>query len=133
MGAPAIFEKQIEIKLLHPLRLHADTTPIYNFFVTGYFSRQIISNKYTVQTYSKADKIISPVVILESVFHADTKSRPESVTSSVDVGCKSMISIYLSKIAGSPQFLGNKADSMACALRRYKVTDSGQDSTSACC
>ncbi|MEJ2063193.1 MAG: hypothetical protein P8X74_07960 [Reinekea sp.] len=41
-----------------------------------------------------------------------------------------MISICFSKIAGapigSPQFLGNKEESMACALRRYGVTDSGQ-------
>ncbi|MEJ2072018.1 MAG: hypothetical protein P8X79_00940 [Reinekea sp.] len=26
---------------------------------------------------------------------------------------------------GSPQFLGSKEESMACALRRYGVTDSG--------
>ncbi|MEJ2046298.1 MAG: hypothetical protein P8X89_23825 [Reinekea sp.] len=40
-----------------------------------------------------------------------------------------MISICFSKIAGapigSPQFLGSKEESMACALRRYGVTDSG--------
>jgi hypothetical protein len=55
--------------------------------------------------------------------------EPESVTSSVDVGCKSLISICFSKIAGapigSPQFLGSKEESMACTLRRYEVTDSG--------
>jgi hypothetical protein len=37
---------------------------------------------------------------------------PESVTPSVDAGCKSLISICFSKIAGapigSPQFLGSK-------------------------
>jgi hypothetical protein len=42
---------------------------------------------------------------------------------------KSLISICFSKIAGapigSPQFLGSKEESMACALRRYGVTDSG--------
>jgi hypothetical protein len=47
----------------------------------------------------------------------------------VDAGCKSLISICFSKIAGapigSPQFLGSKEESMACALRRYGVTDSG--------
>jgi hypothetical protein len=47
----------------------------------------------------------------------------------VDAGCKSLISICFSKIAGapigSPQFLGSKEKSMACALRRYRVTDSG--------
>ncbi|MEJ2062216.1 MAG: hypothetical protein P8X74_02885 [Reinekea sp.] len=40
-----------------------------------------------------------------------------------------MISICFSKIAGapvgSPQFWGSKEESMACALRRYGVTDSG--------
>ncbi|MEJ2041923.1 MAG: hypothetical protein P8X89_01455 [Reinekea sp.] len=40
-----------------------------------------------------------------------------------------MISICFSKIAGtpigSPQFPGSKEGSMACALRRYEVTDSG--------
>jgi hypothetical protein len=47
----------------------------------------------------------------------------------VDAGCKSLISICFSKIAGAPigslKFLGNKEESMACALRRYGVTDSG--------
>jgi hypothetical protein len=43
----------------------------------------------------------------------------------VDAGCKSLISICFSKITGSPQFLGSKEESMACALRRYGVTDSG--------
>jgi hypothetical protein len=47
----------------------------------------------------------------------------------VDAGCKSLISICFSKIAGapigSPQFLGSKEESMACALRRSGVTDSG--------
>jgi hypothetical protein len=43
----------------------------------------------------------------------------------VDAGCKSLISICFSKIAGPPQFLGSKEESMACALRRYEVTDSG--------
>jgi hypothetical protein len=47
----------------------------------------------------------------------------------VDAGCKSLISICFSKIAGapigSPQFLGSKEESMACSLRRYGVTDSG--------
>ncbi|MEJ2062436.1 MAG: hypothetical protein P8X74_04010 [Reinekea sp.] len=42
------------------------------------------------------------------------------------------ISICFSKIAGapigSPQFLGSKEESMACALRRYGVTDSGDSS-----
>jgi hypothetical protein len=41
-----------------------------------------------------------------------------------------LISICFSKIVGapigSPQFLGSKEESMACALRRYGVTDSGQ-------
>jgi hypothetical protein len=54
---------------------------------------------------------------------------PESVTPSVEAGCKSLISICFSKIAGapigSPQFWGSKEESMACALRRYGVTDSG--------
>ncbi|MEJ2043492.1 MAG: hypothetical protein P8X89_09475 [Reinekea sp.] len=40
-----------------------------------------------------------------------------------------MISIYFSRIEGasigSPQFLGSKEESMACALRRCGVTDSG--------
>ncbi|MEJ2075952.1 MAG: hypothetical protein P8X79_21110, partial [Reinekea sp.] len=49
--------------------------------------------------------------------------------SKVDAGCKSLISICFSKIAGapigSPQFLGSEEESMACALRRYGVTDSG--------
>ncbi|MEJ2065311.1 MAG: hypothetical protein P8X74_18850, partial [Reinekea sp.] len=40
-----------------------------------------------------------------------------------------LISICFSKIAGapigSPQFLGSKEESMACALHRYGVTDSG--------
>ncbi|MEJ2063471.1 MAG: hypothetical protein P8X74_09405 [Reinekea sp.] len=40
-----------------------------------------------------------------------------------------MISICFSKIAGAPigslKFLGSKEESMACALRRYGVTDSG--------
>jgi hypothetical protein len=47
------------------------------------------------------------------------------VTSSVDAGCKSLISICFSKIAGamdSLKFLGGKEESMACALRRYGVT-----------
>jgi hypothetical protein len=47
----------------------------------------------------------------------------------VDAECKSLISICFSKIAGapigSPKFLGSKEESMACALRRYGVTDSG--------
>jgi hypothetical protein len=47
----------------------------------------------------------------------------------VDAGCKSLISICFAKIAGAPiglpQFLGSKEESMACALRRYGVTDSG--------
>jgi hypothetical protein len=47
----------------------------------------------------------------------------------VDAGCKSLISICFSKIAGAPigslKFLGSKEESMACALRRYGVTDSG--------
>jgi hypothetical protein len=47
----------------------------------------------------------------------------------VDAGCKSLISICVSKTAGapigSPQFLGSKEELMACALRRYGVTDSG--------
>ncbi|MEJ2062871.1 MAG: hypothetical protein P8X74_06305 [Reinekea sp.] len=42
-----------------------------------------------------------------------------------------MMSICFSKIAGapigSPQFLRSKEESMACALRRYGVTDSGKD------
>ncbi|MEJ2062098.1 MAG: hypothetical protein P8X74_02245 [Reinekea sp.] len=42
---------------------------------------------------------------------------------------KSIISICFSKIAGAPigslKFLGSKEESMACALRRYEVTDSG--------
>jgi hypothetical protein len=50
----------------------------------------------------------------------------------VDAGCKSLISICFSKIAGAPigslKFLGSKEESMACALRRYGVTDSGQKS-----
>jgi hypothetical protein len=37
----------------------------------------------------------------------------------------SLISICFSKIAGSPQFLESKEESMACTLRRYGVTDSG--------
>ncbi|MEJ2074689.1 MAG: hypothetical protein P8X79_14645 [Reinekea sp.] len=39
-----------------------------------------------------------------------------------------MISICFSKIAGAPigsLKLGSKEESMACALRRYEVTDSG--------
>ncbi|MEJ2075795.1 MAG: hypothetical protein P8X79_20300 [Reinekea sp.] len=45
-----------------------------------------------------------------------------------------MISICFSKIVGAPigslklgslKFLGSKEESMACALRRYGVTDSG--------
>ncbi|MEJ2044126.1 MAG: hypothetical protein P8X89_12700 [Reinekea sp.] len=48
------------------------------------------------------------------------KPQPESVT---------LISICFSKIAGAPigslKFLGSKEESMACALRRYGVTDSG--------
>jgi hypothetical protein len=55
--------------------------------------------------------------------------KPESVTPSVDAGCKSLISICFSKIAGAPigslKFLGSKEESMACVLRRYGVTDSG--------
>jgi hypothetical protein len=47
----------------------------------------------------------------------------------VDAGGKSLISICFSKIAGAPigslKFLGSKEESMACALRRYEVTDSG--------
>jgi hypothetical protein len=47
----------------------------------------------------------------------------------VDAGCKSLISICFSKIAGAPidslKFLGSKEESMACALHRYGVTDSG--------
>jgi hypothetical protein len=47
----------------------------------------------------------------------------------VDAECKSLISICFSKIAGAPigslKFLGSKEESMACALRRYGVTDSG--------
>jgi hypothetical protein len=47
----------------------------------------------------------------------------------VDAGGKSLISICFSKIAGAPigslKFLGSKVESMACALRRYEVTDSG--------
>jgi hypothetical protein len=47
----------------------------------------------------------------------------------VDAGCNSLISICFSKIAGAPigslKFLGSKEESMACALRRYEVTDSG--------
>jgi hypothetical protein len=47
----------------------------------------------------------------------------------VDAQCKSLISICFSKIAGapigSPQLLGSKKESMACAQRRYGVTDSG--------
>jgi hypothetical protein len=54
---------------------------------------------------------------------------PEFVTSSLDAGYKSLISICFSKIAGapigSPLFLGSKEESMACALRRSGVTDSG--------
>jgi hypothetical protein len=48
---------------------------------------------------------------------------------SVDAGCKSLISICSSKIAGapigSPQFLGSREESMACALCHFGVTDSG--------
>jgi hypothetical protein len=48
----------------------------------------------------------------------------------VNAECKSLISICFSKIAGAPigsaQFLGSKEESMACALRRYGVTDSGK-------
>jgi hypothetical protein len=51
------------------------------------------------------------------------------VTSSADAGCKSLISVCFSKIAGAPigllKFLGGKEESMACALRRYEVMDSG--------
>jgi hypothetical protein len=47
----------------------------------------------------------------------------------VDAERKSLISICFSKIAGAPigslKFLGNKEESMACALRRNGVTDSG--------
>jgi hypothetical protein len=47
----------------------------------------------------------------------------------VDARGKSLISICFSKIAGAPigslKFLGSKEESMACALRRYEVTDSG--------
>jgi hypothetical protein len=47
----------------------------------------------------------------------------------VDAECKSLISICFSKIAGAPigslKFLGSKEESMACALRRDGVTDSG--------
>jgi hypothetical protein len=46
----------------------------------------------------------------------------------VDAGCQRLISICFSKIADAPmgslKFLGNKEESMACALRRYEVTDS---------
>jgi hypothetical protein len=45
----------------------------------------------------------------------------------VDAGCKSLIPICFSKIAGAPQFLASKEESMACALRRYGVTDSGDN------
>jgi hypothetical protein len=49
----------------------------------------------------------------------------------VDVGCKSLISICFSKIAGTPigslKFLGSKEESMACVLRRDGITDSGLD------
>jgi hypothetical protein len=51
------------------------------------------------------------------------------LSESVTPECKSLISICFSKIAGapigSPQFLGSKEESMASALRRYGVTDSG--------
>jgi hypothetical protein len=47
----------------------------------------------------------------------------------VDAGCKSLISICFSKIAGAPigslKFLGSKEESMACTLCRFGVTDSG--------
>jgi hypothetical protein len=47
----------------------------------------------------------------------------------VDAGGESLISICFSKIAGAPigslKFLGSKEESMACALRRFEVTDSG--------
>ncbi|MEJ2065348.1 MAG: hypothetical protein P8X74_19040 [Reinekea sp.] len=43
----------------------------------------------------------------------------------MDAGGKNLISICFSKIAGTPQFMGSKEESMACALRRYGVTDSG--------
>jgi hypothetical protein len=63
------------------------------------------------------------------IIPVSNKSIPESVTPSVDAGCKSLISICFSKIAGaplgSPQFLGSKEESMACAQRRDGVTDSG--------
>jgi hypothetical protein len=45
----------------------------------------------------------------------------------VDAGCKSLISICFSKIAGSLNFLGSKEELMACALCRYGVTDSGRN------
>jgi hypothetical protein len=69
---------------------------------------------------------------LEAILLAEAvKSKPESVTSSADAGCKRLISICFSKIAGapigSPQFLASKEESMACALRRYGVTDSGKN------
>ncbi|MEJ2042493.1 MAG: hypothetical protein P8X74_18345 [Reinekea sp.] len=37
------------------------------------------------------------------------------------------------KIAGTPLFLGSKQESMACALRRYSVTDSGVIECSGSC
>jgi hypothetical protein len=47
----------------------------------------------------------------------------------VDAGGKRLVSICFSKIAGAPigslKFLGSKEESMACALRRDGVTDSG--------
>jgi hypothetical protein len=52
----------------------------------------------------------------------------------VDAGCESLISICFSKIAGAPigslKFLGSKEESMACALCRFGVTDSGLKSSS---
>jgi hypothetical protein len=46
----------------------------------------------------------------------------------MDAGCKSLIFICFSKIAGaigSLKFLGSKEKSIACALCRDGVTDSG--------
>jgi hypothetical protein len=96
--------------------------------VTLYNAKAQEQNLDYLKTIYGKNRKLPPGFELQALSHYP-ELKPESVTPSVDAGCKSLISICFSKIAGapigSPQFLASKEESMACALRHYEVTDSG--------
>jgi hypothetical protein len=75
---------------------------------------------------SARKQVFAKPLLMEQI-SIDTKKKllPESVTPEWMQGVRACAGAPL----GSPQFLGSKQESMACALRRYGVSDSGVNKT----